>query len=152
MCVNLIDRYLSQQHILKSQFQLLGISTLFTASKYEEIYPPHLSKFVAVSAGSNKYQVLEMESQIILLLNFNLISCTSLRLLDMRCIQAGEIPSETRTLAEYILALALLEYDMCSFRPSSQALAALCLSTSLLQGKYVEPNHINLSPDSTTTL
>jgi hypothetical protein len=55
MCVNLLDRYLSEETVLKSQFQLLGISTLFIASKYEEIYPPHISKFVTMSAGSGKH-------------------------------------------------------------------------------------------------
>lgn len=132
MCVNLLDRYLSVEQILKSQFQLLGISSLFIASKYEEIYPPHISKFVAVSAGSGKHDLLEMESRIILLLNFELISCTSLRLLDMWCLQATEAPPQNRALAEFLLELALLEYDMCMHRPSSLAVASLCLSGSLL--------------------
>jgi hypothetical protein len=35
MCSNLIDRYLKQQPIPKSRFQLLGVSALFIASKYE---------------------------------------------------------------------------------------------------------------------
>ena len=70
MCVNLLDRFLSESLVLKSQFQLLGISSLFIASKYEEIYPPHVSKFVMMSANNSKHELLEMESKIILLLNF----------------------------------------------------------------------------------
>ena len=42
ICVQIIDYTLvfSQKKINKSNFQLLGISALFVASKYNEIYTP----------------------------------------------------------------------------------------------------------------
>lgn len=99
MCVNLIDRYLSKDQVLKSWFQLLGISSLFIASKYEEIYPPHLTKFVGIALGKTKHELLEMESRIILLLDFNLIGCTALRLLDMLCLQTSDVSPKNRVFA-----------------------------------------------------
>ena len=38
LIVNLIDRYLSQKAIIRTRFQLLGVTALFIASKYEEMY------------------------------------------------------------------------------------------------------------------
>lgn len=45
----LIDYYLSINKIKKSILQLVGVGSLFIISKYEEIYPPSLSKFYLLS-------------------------------------------------------------------------------------------------------
>jgi cyclin B len=50
--INLIDRFLSIQNIEKDRVQLLGISALLIASKYEEIYPPTVKDFVYISKNS----------------------------------------------------------------------------------------------------
>ena len=38
--VSCIDRFLSIQNVSRSQLQLVGVTCLFLASKYEEIYAP----------------------------------------------------------------------------------------------------------------
>lgn len=38
--VSCIDRFLSIQNVSRSQLQLVGITCMFLASKYEEIYAP----------------------------------------------------------------------------------------------------------------
>ena len=60
--IHIIDQYMSKKKVLKSQLHLLGVATLLIAAKYEEIYPPELRDFIAVSENkfSNK-MVLEME-------------------------------------------------------------------------------------------
>ena len=69
--INLIDRFLSIQNIEKDRVQLLGISALLIASKYEEIYPPTVKDFVYISKNSfNSSQILDMETQILFLLEF----------------------------------------------------------------------------------
>ncbi|EEC47909.1 predicted protein, partial [Phaeodactylum tricornutum CCAP 1055/1] len=40
LCVNIIDRYLSQVETVRKRLQLVGITAMLIASKYEEIYPP----------------------------------------------------------------------------------------------------------------
>ncbi len=47
--VNLIDRVLSVCNIDKDTVQLLGISALFIAAKYEEIYPPTVKDFIYIA-------------------------------------------------------------------------------------------------------
>jgi cyclin B len=44
---------MSRKKLQKSQLHLLGVATLFIASKYEEIYPPDIRDFLAVS--ENKF-------------------------------------------------------------------------------------------------
>ena len=69
--INLIDRFLSIQNIEKDRVQLLGISALLIASKYEEIYPPTVKDFVYISKNSfTSSQILDMETQILFLLEF----------------------------------------------------------------------------------
>ncbi len=132
----------------RHHFQLLGTTCLFISCKYEEIYPPHINKFVENAGGTcNKYDILQMESTIVLSLNFKLISCTPLRFLDMKYIQAGlgvEL-SPYKNLAEFLLLMTLPEYQMCWHRPSTLALTALCLSCSVLQNRRIEPAALGIN-------
>lgn len=48
--VGLVDRYLiAQPNVPKRDLQLLGITAIHIAGKYEEIYPPTLEKLVRVT-------------------------------------------------------------------------------------------------------
>ena len=73
LTINLIDRYLSKKPILRTEFQLLGVASLFIAFKYEEIYMKNINDFVLLTASAfNKSEILEMEKTIIDLVEFNL--------------------------------------------------------------------------------
>ena len=47
--VNLIDRYLSMINIKRNNLQLVGVTAMFIASKYEEIYAPEVKDFVYIT-------------------------------------------------------------------------------------------------------
>lgn len=50
VCVGLIDKFLmADQDFKKKDLQLLGITALHVAGKYEEIYPPELKHIIRVS-------------------------------------------------------------------------------------------------------
>ena len=74
MSINLIDRYLSKNTIMRNKLQLVGVASLFIASKFEEIYAPELKDFVYVCDNAyTKEEILgiifkllrEMESKIL---------------------------------------------------------------------------------------
>ena len=46
LTVNLIDRYCQVKQVTKIEYQLLGISAMLVASKYEEIYPPEIRDYI----------------------------------------------------------------------------------------------------------
>lgn len=47
--VNIIDRFLEKQKVGKAKLQLVGVTALLIASKYEEIYPPEMKDFVYIT-------------------------------------------------------------------------------------------------------
>jgi hypothetical protein len=62
---------------------LLGVATLLIASKYEEIYPPTLNDFLAVSENKfTKPMVLKMEKDILTALGFNITAPSAYRFLQ----------------------------------------------------------------------
>ena len=49
LTVNLIDRYLALESVSRKRLQLVGVTAMLIASKYEEIYPPEIKDFVFVT-------------------------------------------------------------------------------------------------------
>ena len=49
----------------KEQLQLVGVTCMFIASKYEEMYAPEISDFVYITDNTyTKHQILEMEMRV----------------------------------------------------------------------------------------
>ena len=73
LAVNLMDRYLNVKKIQRPKLQLVGVSALLCASKYEEIYPPDLRELVYIADKAyNKREILTMESDILETLHYDL--------------------------------------------------------------------------------
>lgn len=49
LTIELIDRYLAQVQIKRSNLQLVGVTAMLLASKYEEIYAPEVQDFVYIT-------------------------------------------------------------------------------------------------------
>lgn len=59
----------------RQNLQLVGVTALFIASKYEELYPPEIGDFVYITDETyNKSQILEMERRIVKVRKLQLIS------------------------------------------------------------------------------
>ena len=81
--VFILDRFLSLKSIKKSQLHILGVTSLLISTKYEEIYPPDLKDLLTVSENKfTKAEVLKMEQQILITLQFDLTSPSSYRFLE----------------------------------------------------------------------
>ncbi|XP_029464306.1 LOW QUALITY PROTEIN: G1/S-specific cyclin-E1 [Rhinatrema bivittatum] len=72
------DRFMAtQQNVVKTRLQLIGISALFIAAKLEEIYPPKLHQFAYVTDGAcREDEILSMELIIMKGLNWSLSPLT----------------------------------------------------------------------------
>ncbi|KAB1204537.1 Cyclin-A2-1 [Morella rubra] len=131
--VNLIDRFLSENYIEKTRLQLLGVTCMLIASKYEEICAPGVEEFCIIT--DNTYmrgEVLKLESQVLNFLHFQLSVPTTKTFLR-RFIQAAQascaLPSvELEFLANYLAELTLLEYSFLKILPSLIAAAAVFLA------------------------
>lgn len=143
--VNLIDRYLSRRSVTKKQLQLVGITAIFIAAKYEEIYPPHARDFLLTADNAyTKQHLIKMEIDMLKVSDFQITFPTSFRFVE----KYPEHISNCRLLAEYILELGLVEYVMLRHKPSVQAAAVVYLSNLLLNKTYLwkidEPGFVEL--------
>ena len=65
LTVNIIDRYLAKTEVSRPKLQLVGVTALLIASKYEEIYPPELRDLVYIC--DRAYSKLEVRAHLLAL-------------------------------------------------------------------------------------
>ncbi|GER31723.1 cyclin [Striga asiatica] len=66
LTINILDRFLSMKMVPREELQLVGISSMLIACKYEEIWAPEVSDFIAISDNAyTRQQVLLMEKAIL---------------------------------------------------------------------------------------
>ncbi|PIO32637.1 hypothetical protein AB205_0119420, partial [Aquarana catesbeiana] len=132
MGIAIMDRFLQVQPISRGKLQLVGVTSLLVASKYEEMYSPEVADFAYIT--DNAYttsQIREMEMIILRELNFDLGRPLPLHFLR-RASKACSADAEQHTLAKYLMELTLVDYEMVHFHPSEIAAAALCLAQKVL--------------------
>ncbi|KAM6544027.1 hypothetical protein CsatB_008474 [Cannabis sativa] len=133
LTINLIDRFLSHNYIEKQRLQLLGVSCMMIASKYEEICPPRAEEFCLITDHTyTRREVLKMESEVLNLLHFQLSVPTTKTFLR-RFIQAAqssyEVPCvELEFMANYLAELTIVDYSFLKFLPSLIAASAVFLA------------------------
>ncbi|KAH0516558.1 G2/mitotic-specific cyclin-B1 [Microtus ochrogaster] len=132
MTVSIIDRFMQDNCVPKKMLQLVGVTAMFIASKYEEMYPPEIGDFAFVTNNTyTKHQIRQMEMKILRVLNFSLGRPLPLHFLR-RASKIGEVDVEQHTLAKYLMELTMLDYDMVHFPPSQIAAGAFCLALKIL--------------------
>lgn len=132
MTVGIIDRFLQDNPVPKNQLQLVGVSAMFLAAKYEEMYPPEIGDFTFVTDHTyTKAQIREMEMKILRALKFAMGRPLPLHFLR-RASKIGEVTAEQHSLAKYLTELVMVDYEMVHYPPSQIAAAASCLSMKVL--------------------
>ncbi|GBG72116.1 hypothetical protein CBR_g11049 [Chara braunii] len=125
LTANLIDRYLAKKPTERKNLQLVGITAMLIASKYEEIWAPEVQDFVYISDKAyTKAAILDMEKKMLNTLNFNLTVPTPYVFM-VRFLKAAEADKKLEHLAFFLVELALVEYRMVKFLPSHLAAAAV---------------------------
>ncbi|XP_040262996.1 G2/mitotic-specific cyclin-B1-like [Bufo bufo] len=128
MTVGIIDRFLQENPVPKNQLQLVGVTAMFLAAKYEEMYPPEIGDFTFVTDHTyTKVQIREMEMNILRALKFAIGRPLPLHFLR-RTSKIGEVTAEQHSLAKYLMELVMVDYEMVHYPPSQIAAAASCLS------------------------
>ncbi|EPS69458.1 hypothetical protein M569_05308, partial [Genlisea aurea] len=133
LTTNLIDRYLSENYMEKQKLELLGLTCMLIASKYEEICAPRVEEFCFVTDNSlTKEEVMKMESQVLNFLKFQVSVPTTKKFLR-RFIQAAKVsyeePSmELEFLPNYLAELTLIDYRFLAFLPSLIAASSVFLA------------------------
>lgn len=132
LTVNLVDRYLSCALVTRKRLQLIGVTAMFIASKFEEIDPPTVHNFVYITDNAyTKEEILQMECGMLVALGFQVIAPMSGHFLE-RLLRAHRCDDKHKCLARYILELALIDVRQLKHTPSVMASAALLLSNELV--------------------
>lgn len=74
LTVNLIDRFLAVQPVLRKKLQLVGVTAMLLASKYEEVSVPVVEDLILISDKAySRKDVLDMVHHILLGLCFGFV-------------------------------------------------------------------------------
>jgi len=131
LTVNIIDRFLMETQVPRDKLQLIGVTAMVIASKYEEIYAlPTIGDFVYICDDAyDAKEILIMENVILNAINFNLSCPTPFHFLH-RYAKLCAIESDKKTvhLVNYLLELTLPEYSMLKYSPSNIVASAIYLA------------------------
>lgn len=128
LAVNIIDRYLSCSTIVRRKLQLVGLTAMLIASKYEEVHAPKVADFMFISHWEyKKWDVLAMEADILNRLDFDLMMPCSVTFMNRLMKACHTLSTSRRTheyLTQYLVELSLVDSEMLRFRPSMISAAA----------------------------
>nr|XP_023909407.1 cyclin-A2-3 isoform X2 [Quercus suber] len=133
LTVYLIDWFLAQNYMERQKLQLLGITCMLIASKYEEICAPRVEEFCLITDNTyTREEVLELEIRVLKYFGFQLVAPTAKTFLRrfLRAAQASyKTPSvELEYLANFLAELTLIDYGFLSYLPSVIAASAVFLA------------------------
>jgi cyclin B len=128
LTVNLIDRYLEKQEVSRQKLQLVGVTALLLASKYEEIYPPELRDLVYIcDRAYTRNDILEMEESILRVLHYQ-VTIPSAHAFLVRFLKAAHADKKIVQISCYILDGTLQSYNLLHYLPSQLAAAAVYIA------------------------
>ena len=132
IAVNLIDKYLEKNETNRAKLQLVGVTAMFIACKYEEIYPPDLKDFVYITDGAYvKQDVLDMEYKMLKSLEFNITFPTQWSIFEIYK-KKLDLDDKTFKLAWFLMELCLIDYKILKFKMSYIAASAILIAIKTL--------------------
>ncbi|KAI9716435.1 MAG: hypothetical protein M1812_005330 [Candelaria pacifica] len=132
LAVNIIDRFLSAKVVQLDKLQLVGVTAMFIASKYEEVLSPHVANFRHVADdGFTEAEILSAERYVLAALNYDLSYPNPMNFLR-RISKADNYDIQTRTLAKYLMEISLLDHSFMEYTPSHIAAASMYLARLIL--------------------
>ncbi|KAL3922531.1 MAG: hypothetical protein SGILL_002154 [Bacillariaceae sp.] len=128
LTINLIDRYLAEKEVSRPKLQLVGVTALLIASKYEEIYPPELRDLVYIcDRAYSRNEIIDMEETILKTLQYD-ITIPSAHAFLVRYLKAAHADKKIVQLSCYILDGTLQSYTLLHYMPSQLAAAAVFIA------------------------
>ncbi|KAE8658817.1 G2/mitotic-specific cyclin S13-6 [Hibiscus syriacus] len=125
LTVNLIDRFLSVKVVPRKELQLLGMSAMLIATKYEEIWPPEVNDLVCIADRTFTHeQILLMEKTILRRLEWTLTVPTHYVFLA-RFIKASIPDLKMENMVYFLAELGIMHYETIRFCPSMVAASAV---------------------------
>lgn len=145
LALNIVDRFLSMRTISLSKLQLVGVTALFIAAKYEEVLCPSIQNFLYVADGGyTDEEILRAERYMLKVLNFDLSYASPMNFLR-RISKADNYDIQTRTVAKYFMEISLVDHRLLDHPPSLVAAAAVWLAREVLERGEWTPTLVHYS-------
>ncbi|KAJ9108930.1 hypothetical protein QFC21_000252 [Naganishia friedmannii] len=137
IAVNIVDRFLSLRVVSLIKLQLVGVTAMFVAAKYEEILAPSVDEFVYMTEnGYNKEEILKGERIILQTLNFDISSYCTPYSWVRRISKADDYDIQTRTLSKFLMEVTLLDHRFLRCKPSLIAAIGMFTARRMLDGDW----------------
>ncbi|KAG6885565.1 hypothetical protein C0993_012808 [Termitomyces sp. T159_Od127] len=128
LCINIIDRFLSARVVSLAKLQLVGVTCMFIAAKFEEIVAPSVTHFMmCADASYTESEILQAERYVLKTLDWNLSYPNPVHFLR-RISKADDYNVKVRTLAKFLLEISCLEWRLIAAPPSLLAAASIWLA------------------------
>lgn len=129
LAINLIDRFLSIRVVSLGKLQLVGVSGLLIASKYQEITSPSIATLVIITDRSfTENEILRAEKYMLHCLEYRIGFPSPLNWLR-RCVRGAE----EEKIGMLILDMTLLDERFIAFSPSVLGCAAVYVALQTLK-------------------
>ncbi|KAG9146495.1 hypothetical protein Leryth_011771 [Lithospermum erythrorhizon] len=135
LTVNLIDRFLAIQKMVRKKLQLVGVTAMLLACKYEEVSVPVVEDLILISDKAyTRKEVIDMERLMANSLQFNL-SVPTPYVFMTRFLKAARADRKLELLSFFMIELCLVQYEMLKYPPSLLAAAAVFTAQSTCVGR-----------------
>ena len=135
LTVNIVDRFLAKQPVIRNRLQLVGCTAMLIACKYQEIYVPEINDFIHISDNAyTRQDIIDCEQLILNCIEFNITTQSTMSFMERYILYCSTIQHDTQSYnyCLYTIQLCLQNYDMLQYKPSTIASAALyCVLYSL---------------------
>ncbi|KIM84917.1 hypothetical protein PILCRDRAFT_375524 [Piloderma croceum F 1598] len=139
IAVNIVDRFLTKRVVSLVKLQLVGVTAMFIAAKYEEILAPSVDEFVFMTEnGYSKEEVLKGERIVLQTLEFKISHYCSPYSWMRKISKADDYDIQTRTLSKFLTEVTLLDYQFLRVKPSLVAAVGMYTARRMLGGDWGE--------------
>lgn len=140
IAINLVDRFLTRRVVSLVKLQLVGVTAMFVAAKYEEILAPGVDEFVYMTDGGySREEILKGERIVLQTLDFRVSQYCSPYSWMRRISKADDYDIQTRTLSKFLTEVTLLDYRFLRVKPSLVAAVGMYTARQMLGGDWVSP-------------
>lgn len=142
---NIIDRFLSLRTVSLEKLQLVGLTAMFIAAKYEEVLCPSVHNFLYVADHVyTDEEMLKAERYMLKIVKFNLSYASPMNFLR-RISKADNYDIQTRTVAKFFMEISLVDYRLLEHPPSAVAAAAVWNARLVLERGPWNPTLVHYS-------
>ncbi|KAI0368728.1 hypothetical protein BV20DRAFT_435749 [Pilatotrama ljubarskyi] len=139
IAVNIVDRFLTKRVVSLMKLQLVGVTAMFIAAKYEEILAPSVEEFVFMTErGYTKEEILKGERIMLQTLDFKISHYCSPYSWMRRISKADDYDIQTRTLSKFLTEVTLLDHRFLRVKPSLVAAIGMYTARKMLGGDWNE--------------